>query len=264
MLGPPQPPGGLRAHLARRAGLGAAAPRLAGIGAQGGGELGYLLLGEQRRVVLRMALDRQPVALDRVGHDHRGPVIGDGPERGVQRAEVVPAQVADGPGQGRVVEVGDERRDRLVAARAAWLRSSSGAAPQQPLVLGVGHLVDPLPQRLPARPGEQLLQQVAVLQGDHLPARRGEHARAAGRPRSPARRGPATAGSCRPPRRSRPARRRRDRRSPPTPRPRPARRRPAASTGGRCPPRRCRCSRYRRATAPQTGAVAPMPTDPVE
>ena len=47
---------------------------------------------------------------------------------------------------------------------------------EQPLVLGVGHGVDPVPQRLPARAGEQVLEQPPVFQRDDLPARRAEHA----------------------------------------------------------------------------------------
>lgn len=39
----------------------------------------------------------------------------------------------------------------------------------------VGHRVDPLPQRLTARPGEQFLELPPVLERDHLAAGRGEH-----------------------------------------------------------------------------------------
>ena len=48
--------------------------------------------------------------------------------------------------------------------------------PQQPLILGVAHHVDPPAQRVAARAVEQLLQQRAVLHREHLPACRGEHA----------------------------------------------------------------------------------------
>ena len=87
----------------------------------------------------------------------------------------MPAEVADGCRKGGVVQIGDEPGERLVLARQPAAQLVRGAA-EQPLVLGVGHGVDPLPQRFPARPGEQLGEQPAVLQRDDLPARRGEHA----------------------------------------------------------------------------------------
>ena len=154
---------------------GRALPRLAGIGTHLRRELAELSLGEQRGVVLRVSLDGQAVALDRVGQDDRGPTVVDGPVGLVQRGQVMAAEVADGGRQGAVVEVGDEPGERLVAVRQPPAQLVRGAA-EQPLVLGVGHGVDPVPQRLPARPGEQLLQQPTVLQRDDLPARRGEHA----------------------------------------------------------------------------------------
>ena len=54
----------------------------------------HLLLGQQRRVVLRVALGRQTVALDRVGEDHRRPGVVDRRERVVERTAVVAAEVA--------------------------------------------------------------------------------------------------------------------------------------------------------------------------
>ena len=62
------------------------------------------------------------------------------------------------------------------ARRAAGPAARPAVAAQQPLVLGVGHVVDPVAQRGAARPGEQLLQQPAVLDREHLPAGRREHA----------------------------------------------------------------------------------------
>ena len=98
---------------------------------------------------------------DRAG-GQRGAVVVNGAVGLVKRGEIVATEVADGGGQGRVVQAGDERDDRLVAAGqpAAQL---VGVAAQQTLVLGVGHGVDPVPQRVPAGLGEQLVQQAAVL-----------------------------------------------------------------------------------------------------
>jgi len=56
------------------------------------------------------------------------------------------------------------------------LAQLGGGAAQHPLVLGVGHVVDAVAQALAAGTGEQLLQQPAVLHGEHLPPGGGEHA----------------------------------------------------------------------------------------
>ena len=93
------------------------------------------------------------------------------------------AEVADGRGQLLVRHVGDQPADPGRAGPVAGQhRTELGRGPaQRPLVFGVGHLVDPLPERAAAGPGEQLLQQPAVLDGQHLPARGGEHALQPGR-----------------------------------------------------------------------------------
>ena len=85
------------------------------------------------------------------------------------------AQVADGARELGVVEVADQPGQGLVRAGQALAQLVRVDA-EQPLVLGIGHGVDPVPQRLAARPGEQLLEQPPVLQRDDLPARRAEHA----------------------------------------------------------------------------------------
>ena len=69
------------------------------------------------------------------------------------------------------------------SARSSRVRVTAGQAlpelgvraAQQALVLGIGHLVDAGPQGLPAGAGEQLLQQVPVLDRQHLPPGGGEH-----------------------------------------------------------------------------------------
>ncbi len=104
-----------------------AGPRVVRIGAQHGRQLGELLGREQRRVVGRMALGRQPPALDRVGeHDARAVahLVGR-PEAVDQRAEVVAAEVAE-RGQQIGVVAGEHRRPR--AAAAARRRPPAGAA----------------------------------------------------------------------------------------------------------------------------------------
>jgi hypothetical protein len=47
---------------------------------------------------------------------------------------------------------------------------------QEPLVLRVGHVVDAGAQRLPARLGEKVLQQMPVLDDEYLPSSGREHA----------------------------------------------------------------------------------------
>ena len=126
-------------------------------------------------MVLRVALDGQPVALDRVGQDDRRPGVVDRPVGLVQGAQVVAAEVADGARELGVVEVAGQPGQGLVPAGQALAQLVRVAA-EQPLVLGVGHGVDPVPQRLPARAGEQILEQPPVFQRDDLPARRAEHA----------------------------------------------------------------------------------------
>ena len=130
-------------------------------------------------MVLRVALGGQPVPLHGVGEDHRRPGVVDRPERLAERVEVVAAQVADRGAQGGVVERVDERAQVPVVVGGAVSRQAVpqlgvGAA-QQPLVLGVGHLVDAGAQRVAAGPGEQLLQQVPVLDRQYLPTGGGEH-----------------------------------------------------------------------------------------
>jgi hypothetical protein len=124
-----------------------------------------------------MALHAQAVALERVGDDDRRPGVVDGGEGLAQRRRVVPTEVAHRPDEVVVVEVGDQRGD-VRPARAVpreQLAHLGRGAAEEPLVLGVGHVVDPPAQRGAAGAGEQLLQHPAVLHGEHLPAGGGEH-----------------------------------------------------------------------------------------
>jgi Lrp/AsnC family transcriptional regulator, leucine-responsive regulatory protein len=156
-----------------------ARPRDARVRAEHGREPLPLVDGQQRRVVGRVALRREPPRLDRVGEDHRRPLrLGvRGGERVEQRGEVVAAEVAHRAQQLVVRGVRDQLRD--VAAAAARPRQPLAqlgrVAAQQPLVLLVRHAVDPPAQRAAAVAGEQRLQPAPVLDGLRLPAGRREH-----------------------------------------------------------------------------------------
>ena len=107
---------------------GAAVPGSGGIGAQLRRELAELGLGEQRGVILRVPLDGQAIAFDRVGQDDRGPAVVDGPVGLVQGTEVMAAEVADGPREGSVVKVGDKPGERLVPGWQPQAQLVRGAA----------------------------------------------------------------------------------------------------------------------------------------
>ena len=168
--------GGAQRGLRRVTGEGG--PRVVRVGSQPDGEFPDLVGGQQRGVVLRVPLGGQPVALDGVGEDHRRAGVVDGVVGVEQRAEVVTAEVAQRGQQRGVVQRGDEAGDRSGrrAAAGQTLTQLGGGAAQQPLVLRVAHGVDAGAQALPAGTGEQLLQQMAVLDGEDLPAGGGEHA----------------------------------------------------------------------------------------
>ena len=162
---PPQPRGGVRAQPRLRRAVLERRPRVVGRGLERARQLGELLVGEQRRVVRRVALGRQPPALERVGEHDARPVahlVGRA-EALDQRAEVVPAEVAE-----RGQELGvlaRQRADLEPPPQVPCVR------PQQPLVLLVRHRVDPRAQL------RQLPQPRAVLDHLHVPARRLEHGR---------------------------------------------------------------------------------------
>ncbi len=122
-----------RAQLALGAAGVEAGPGVVGVGAERLGQHEHLVPGQQRRVVLRVALDRQRPALDRVGEHHRRPVVLGAPVGVDQGAEVVAAEVAQAGPQLAVVELGDQplqaRRSRPAAARAApqgWRAAGAG------------------------------------------------------------------------------------------------------------------------------------------
>ena len=78
------------------------------------------------------------------------------------------------PGRLYVVQVG--HRLAWAAPRRAGAAEVVPVASEQPLVLGVGHRIDPVPQGLTVRSGEQRFEQPSVLQREDLPAGRAEHA----------------------------------------------------------------------------------------
>ena len=139
-----------------------------------GRELRELLGRQQRGVVLRVALDRQRPALDRVGEHHRRPVVLHGAVGVDQLAEVMTAEVPEARPQLRIVELVHQPRQRGVVAGKPLTQLGAGGA-QEPLVLLVRHLVDTAPQASAARPCEQVVEHAPVLDGDHLPAGGVEH-----------------------------------------------------------------------------------------
>ena len=155
-------------------------PRVVGVGSELAGELAPLLGGEQRRVVGRMALGRQAPRLDRVGEDHaragRAPHRPRGRRRagrrGRDRRGRAPRAAARGPPRRRSGARSPSGRRPSPGRRS---RSSSAAAAEQPLVLLVRHLIDPMAERLAAGPLEELSQAPAVLHRDRPPARGLEH-----------------------------------------------------------------------------------------
>ena len=153
------------------------------------GQLGELLVGQQRRVVGGMALGRQPPALDRVGEDDARPVAHGVGRCGSRRA----ARRGRGRrGRGRRPAA----RRRRSATSTPTLEPPAGSAraaavgAQQALVLLVGHRVDARARS----PRLRRSQAPPVLDHLDVPAGRLEHGRPAARRRCRAPRGRATGG----------------------------------------------------------------------
>ena len=157
------------AHLRLRAVGREGGPGIAGVGAQLVGQLIELLRGEKGRVVLRMALDGQRPTLDRVGEDHRGPVLLDGAIGVDQPVQVVAAEVAERGPELVVGQIAHQAGQAAVGVREP-LTQVGGLGAQEPLVLLVGHLVDATTQLGSAGPLEQGLEAASVLDRDALPA----------------------------------------------------------------------------------------------
>ncbi len=156
-----------------RAPASGSAPRVVGGRAEGDGELARTALGQQRRVVGRVALGGQPEALDGVGEHHRRTARRRRARKRRAAVEVVPAEVAQrGARPRRRAAASGPRAPRAVTSAAEPL----GGRAQQPLVLLVAHGVDAVAQLARRRRGRTALQQPAVLRLQHLPPRGGEHA----------------------------------------------------------------------------------------
>ena len=104
-----------------------------------------------------MTLRRQTPTLDRVRDDHGGTGVVDLCVRLSQSVEVVATEIADGLEHRDVVEVVDQRRDRVGVRRVAGQSQTYlvGRASQQTLILRIRHVQDSFAQRGAARPGEQ-------------------------------------------------------------------------------------------------------------
>ena len=161
-----------------------------------GGELGPLLTGPDtqgrahrldlrragdHRVVERITGERQPPALDRVREDHRRS-IALLPGRSIRledEGEVVAADVADQGRQGVVGDVGQQpvelRVDAAVGDADQRLAQPARGQPQEPLILGDRHRLEPRAQALAARPREARLQSPAPAGLVDAPAARPEH-----------------------------------------------------------------------------------------
>ena len=149
-------------------------PRIVGVGVERLGQLEHLVAGQQRGVILGMALDRQRPTLDRVGEHHRRAVGVDGAVGLDQLGRIVTAEVAQGRAQLRVAELPDQPA-KVPPSPGQTLPQLGGLRAQQPLVLLIGHLIDARPQFRPAAPLEQCFEPGAVLDRDRLPSRRLEH-----------------------------------------------------------------------------------------
>ena len=136
----------------------------------------HLLGRHQPGMVVLVPGERQAPALDGVGDEAVRPVVRRAVERLEQGLQVVPAEIGHQRGQRRVVMPVEQGADAGIAAEIALqMRPPGGAALEaQGGVEVVRAGVDPFPQRLAARLRERLLQLLAVLDGDHAPADRGE------------------------------------------------------------------------------------------
>ncbi len=173
-IGPVQEPPRVRARLEVR-------PFVAGADARSLAQGVDLSRRQEHRVVEGIALERQPAALDRVGHDHDGAVgVGFGLlERVEQRAKVMAAEIRQQLAHLVVAVRSEQPVDELV--RPGPRRPHEALAdlrtrlPEQGLVLAVRHVVDPPPQPFAVRPRERRAQLAAVLEVDDVPAIRREH-----------------------------------------------------------------------------------------
>ena len=186
-----------------------------------------LRTGQQRRVVERIAGDRQPPPLHRVGEDDARPVghLVAGAVGVDEDVDVVAAEVLQQRGQVGVVGGGETRRHVRAGAVEEPLAQLSTGEGEHRLVALVRHLVDVLAQRPTARTVERALQPGAVLGLDDVPPRGAEELHQLLDLLVRGRRGRGSGGWCRPPTSRCRGPARPGRRSPPRCCPRRARRR---------------------------------------
>ena len=170
-------PGEERLHLVRRdVEAREPVPLLAGRHAHFGAEGLHLLGRHQPRMVVLVPGEGEPVALGGVADQAGRPVVLDAVEGVEQHVDVVAGEVGHQRVQGRIVAAlhqgprvrlaGEVPRQPLAPPRAA-LEGERG-------IERVRAVVDPAPQRFPARLGEGGLLQPAVFQRQHPPPDRAE------------------------------------------------------------------------------------------
>jgi len=139
-----------------------------------GAQRGDLLARQQRRVVTRVARDRETPALDGVGEDDTRPIghLVALPVGVEQRLDVVAAEIGDERPELVVVDVGDERLDVGGRVGEELLAQRAAGQPEQRLVLLVGHEVDPPLQAVAAGTRIGGSEPAAVLHLDDVPAGR--------------------------------------------------------------------------------------------
>ena len=127
-------------------------------------------------MIVLVARERQPEALDGVGDEAVRPVVVHRLERLAHQIEIVAAEIGHEARELVVVVLGEQRADaRQVAEVLLQTLAPPGATlERQRRVEIVRTVVDPLPQRRAIGLGERRLQQLAVLERDHLPADRAE------------------------------------------------------------------------------------------
>jgi hypothetical protein len=148
-------------------------PFLALVDALARTQLVELGLGHQPGVVVLVALERQPQAFDGVGNEAHGSAgrrVREGLDDGLH---VVPAEIGHQAGELRIV-VSPHDGERVGMAGQVGLELAPPRRPaleHQRRVEHVRAVVDPAPQVLAAGLGEGTLQELAVLDEHHLPAK---------------------------------------------------------------------------------------------
>ena len=134
-------------------------------------ERGHLVGSDEAGVVVLVTGERQAVALDGVGDEGGGPVVLHGAEGVAHRRQVVPAEIGHQPPERVVVVLVEQGADAAGVAEVA----QQLLAPRRAPLVGEGRVarvlrgVDPVPQRVSARPLEDGGQQASVLEDFHPP-----------------------------------------------------------------------------------------------